>query len=83
MAIIKKDGIRIKVDDNIKLESISEELGIPLGCYIGKCGICKIEIVSGMENLTFLTPEEKKMNLEKNERLTCMCKIKNGEIKIK
>ena len=53
------------------------EMPIKFGCRQGNCGVCAIEIVSGMENLTRRTPEEtatiNKKKLSDRHRLGCQC----------
>ena len=60
-----------------------ERVGVPLGCRIGVCNVCKIKIVSGSENLTEITQNEIDSALEEDERLACQCKVIKGEVKIK
>ncbi len=50
---------------------------------IGQCGLCKVEIVEGMENLSPRTAfEEKKLkNKPDNWRLACQTVV-NGAIKV-
>ncbi|UJR53379.1 2Fe-2S iron-sulfur cluster-binding protein [Dickeya zeae] len=50
------------------------------GCKTGNCGICRIKILSGMENITSRTSKEKRLfkalEIEDNDiRLACQCKI--------
>tara|TARA_Y100000034_G_scaffold116139_1_gene154095 strand:- start:108 stop:368 length:261 start_codon:yes stop_codon:yes gene_type:complete len=83
MAKIKTDDKEIEVKDGDSIKDVCEELGVIVACGNGSCGICKVEVEEGMENLNKLTNEEKEFGLEKNERLACQCKIKSGEVKIK
>jgi len=83
MAKIKMDEREVKIKDGNLIGNASEELGVIIACSDGTCGVCKIEVVEGMENLNEVNEAEKEMGVEGNERLTCQCKIKSGEIKIK
>ena len=52
----------------------------------GRCTSCKMIVVQGMENMTEITPAEKKYGLERllntNERLACQVRIK-GNVMVK
>jgi len=63
----------------------AEELGVPFGCTDGRCGSCRVEVISGMENLSDRTQNELDMGLDESEnfRLVCQCKIKDGTVKIR
>jgi len=41
-----------------------------------------LHVVEGKENLSELTEEEKDLGRDKEHRLACQCKIKEGEVKI-
>lgn len=50
------------------------------GCKTGNCGICRVKIISGAENITRQTPKEKRLfkslNIEDPAiRLACQCLI--------
>lgn len=83
MAKLKIDDKEIPVKDGESIVEECEELGVPFSCHAGSCGICKIEIVEGAENLSELTDAEIEMGMDKKNRLACQCKIKKGEVKIK
>ncbi len=67
---------------------------LPTGCLAGSCGICKIEVTKGLENLSMasaveqntleaLHDEDSDKKLEgKNIRLACRAKV-NGDITIR
>tara|TARA_Y100000034_G_C6850565_1_gene385854 strand:+ start:197 stop:460 length:264 start_codon:yes stop_codon:yes gene_type:complete len=84
MAKIKTDEKEVEIEDNSEIKEICEdELETLIACSDGTCGVCKIEVLEGMENLNDINEKEKEMGCEGNERLACQCKIKSGEIKIK
>jgi ferredoxin len=83
MATIELDGNKETVEENSQIRDACEELGVPFGCRYGICGTCKIDIIEGEENLQELTQEEIDMDRDKNHRLACQAKIKQGSVKIK
>jgi len=54
---------------------------VPFSCRIGTCGICKIEVLEGLENLSKKTKDEKLFTAKNNERLACQVEV-CGEVKI-
>lgn len=52
----------------------------------GRCTTCKMIVVSGMENLSPITPAEKNYRhlgaLKLNERLACQCRV-SGDVLIR
>jgi len=72
----------IEVADGESIKDACEKLGVPFGCNTGLCGTCMIDIVSGEENLSDLTEEEKILERDKKHRLACQCKIESGEVGI-
>lgn len=68
-----------------RIHSLYPELPLRFGCRRGECGVCALYISKGMENLTKLTPEEKKTlarkELPQNCRLGCQCAL-NGDVTI-
>jgi len=77
-----KTNESLEVEDNGKIQEASEKLGVPFQCTNGICGTCMIDVVEGKENLSELTEEEKDLGRDKEHRLACQCKIKEGEVKI-
>lgn len=75
----------IELPDGSKLAEPCEEAGVPFACTEGVCGTCVIEIVSGHENLSSPTQEEKDFLGEdtRGERLACQCLLKQGQVIIK
>ena len=63
----------------------AEELGVAFGCTDGRCGSCRVEVVSGMDNLSERTQNEMDMGLSSDEphRLVCQCKISSGVVKVR
>ena len=70
----------VKAGENIR--DACEELGVPFSCKNGTCGTCMIDVVSGKENLTELTEAENDLERDREHRLACQCRIKNGDITI-
>ena len=58
------------------------ELGVLFGCHSGVCGKCATTVLSGMNNLSEPTAEEKAMDLEPARRLMCQCRITKGTVKL-
>ena len=71
-----------EIPENSEIRDSCEELGVPFNCKHGNCGTCMIDIISGQENLSELTEQEKDLKRDREHRLACQCKIKKGEIKI-
>ncbi len=72
----------IEIADGEKIVDAIEEAGVPIGCSNGVCGTCEIDVVSGMENLSEITDEEKDLGMEGTKRLGCQCSISGGSVKI-
>lgn len=68
-------------DKEIELFRVSKQLKLPIlfGCRIGACGVCCIEVVSGLENCSPKTEEEEYFTSNPNERLACQCSI-SGDV---
>ena len=58
------------------------DLGVLFGCHRGVCGKCATNVLSGMNNLSAPTEEEKTMGLEPGRRLMCQCHIVKGTVKL-
>jgi len=77
-----------EVEDGARLIDICDELEVSLsfGCTEGTCGVCELTVVSGMENLSRLTEEEKDYllpeDLENGMRLGCQVKVRKGDVVI-
>lgn len=83
MAKITQGDKEMLVTDGDSIMQACDSLGVPFSCHVGTCGVCKIEIIKGKENLSELTEEEKELGMDEDNRLACQCKIKKGEVKIK
>lgn len=81
--IVREDGQEREVKDGELIKDSLEEMGVLIACADGSCGVCKVEILEGMENLNEINEKEKEMGCEGNERLGCQCKVKKGEVKLK
>ena len=77
-----------EVEDGARLIDICDELEVSLsfGCTEGTCGVCELTVLSGMENLSRLTEEEKDYllpeDLENGMRLGCQVKVRKGDVVI-
>jgi ferredoxin len=58
------------------------ELGVLFGCHSGVCGKCATTVLSGLNNLSAPSEEEKAMDLDPSRRLMCQCVIKKGTVKL-
>ena len=76
-------GKSVEVPEGEPFTDAAETVGVPFSCRHGVCGTCMIEVVEGMKNLAPRSQPEEAMGLEGNTRLTCQCRIKNGEVKFK
>ncbi|MBU9844036.1 2Fe-2S iron-sulfur cluster-binding protein [Rahnella woolbedingensis] len=50
------------------------------GCKTGNCGLCRVKVLSGIENITSITTKERRLfkvlEIEDPDiRLACQCKI--------
>ncbi|MEK6897906.1 MAG: 2Fe-2S iron-sulfur cluster-binding protein [Nanoarchaeota archaeon] len=80
--INNKTGEAKEVQNNEKIKTAAEEMGVLFGCEDGICGTCMIDVVKGEENLSELTQAEKDLERDKKHRLACQCKIKKGDVRI-
>jgi ferredoxin len=83
MGKIKSDGKAVDVKDGEPIIEACEELGVPIGCGVGVCGVCEIQVQEGADNLSDITEEEQNLGMTKTRRLACQCKLKKGDVKIK
>ena len=74
----------VEIADGSSIRDICEKEGVPMGCSEGVCGMCVIEVLEGMENLSDpTTPEKDFFGEVASERLACQCKIKSGTVKVR
>ena len=83
MAKLIINDVSYELDDGAPIAEICENAGIPFNCNTGVCGSCQVEVLEGAENLSPLTEEEKDLGLDAHQRLTCLCSIQQGTVKIK
>jgi len=67
--------------DGASMEAAAD-LGVLFGCHSGVCGKCATNVVSGLNNLSAPTDEERAKNLEPGRRLMCQCRILKGTVKL-
>ena len=86
---LKMDNITKDVKPGTGLMAFCEEVGssIAFGCGTGVCGVCLVQVVSGMENLSKPTEQEseslKMLGAKKGQRLACQITIQGpGEVVI-
>jgi ferredoxin len=82
------EDLEVEVDEGIALVDVAAEVDcdITFGCKSGSCGTCRVRVVSGMDNLSAASTEEKDFldgfGAHPDERLGCQLKI-NGDCKIR
>lgn len=94
----KPNKYQVSSDETIFEGLLKNDYELPHGCLSGGCGACRIEILSGQENLIepvgaeemTLVPLKDNMARiygdevkNKTYRLACQAKIKSGEVRIK
>ena len=86
--IFKPDKIIHEMQDGSPLIDVCDEIDVSLsfGCTEGTCGVCELTVVTGKENLSKITDEEKEYllpeDLEAGMRLGCQLKIRKGSVSI-
>ena len=74
----------VELPDGSNIQDACAKEGVPIPCSEGICGMCVIEILEGMENLSEYTDAEKDfLGDMENERLACQVKIQSGTVKLK
>ncbi len=82
MAKLVIDEVEYDLKDGAQIDELCEDAGIPFSCNSGVCGTCQIEILEGAENLNELNEEEDDLGMDRNNRLSCQCKILQGTVKV-
>ncbi|MBP9855039.1 MAG: (2Fe-2S)-binding protein [Candidatus Omnitrophica bacterium] len=82
MAKLIIDGVEHEIPDGNKIDEVCENEGIPFSCNSGVCGTCQIEIQEGQANLNELNDEENVLGMDRNNRLSCQCRIMGGVVKV-
>jgi len=83
----KSDGKTVEVPAGTPLTQVAEDNGasIPFSCKAGVCVSCLVNIVSGMENLSPPTENEKAtlegFGAKPNQRLACQVTV-NGDCEV-
>ncbi len=83
MAKLIIDGIEHELPDGSSIAEICEKSGIPFSCNSGVCGTCQVEVLEGPGNLDELNQEENDLGMDRNNRLSCQCRIVSGAVRIK
>ena len=83
MARIKCGEKSVEIADGNPVSKAARELGIILGCHDGICGLCKIDIMEGHDNLSRLSGSEEVWGMDHDRRLACQCRVRQGDIRIR
>lgn len=79
-------GISTEIDETVTLREAAHAMGVDVHdrCGgMGACCNCVVTVVSGMENICPKTIiEEAVFYLDKNDRLSCQCRIQ-GDVVVK
>ena len=82
MAKLIIDGVEHEIADGSLIDDLCESSGIPFSCNSGVCGTCQIEILEGADNLNELNEEEEDLGMDRNNRLSCQCRIMQGTVNV-
>jgi ferredoxin len=83
MAIVKSGDKVFAIGNGCSMKDAGETLDIVYGCHVGCCGICRVKVIKGAENLSKKSTAEGYYPLKEDERLSCQCKVLQGEVEIK
>lgn len=84
MAQVVVNGKKQEVVDGTPLVEVAkQQLGIPINCSDGMCGVCYVQVESGQQNLTEPTEAEQFFGLRGKDRLACQCTVRSGVVKLK
>eukprot|EP00275_Glaucocystis_incrassata_P001881 EC124218.1.p1 GENE.EC124218.1~~EC124218.1.p1 ORF type:complete len:160 (+),score=10.41 EC124218.1:114-593(+) len=83
LSVKKDENLRFALQQNkVDLYTLKGKL-TNCGGY-GKCGTCVVEVFAGMDNLSPLTPDEKRILKEKSKTLGLACQaVLRGPVSIK
>ena len=82
MAKLFIDDQEFDIPDGEQIADTAEGAGIPFSCNSGVCGTCQIEVLEGAELLNDLNQEELDLGMDRNNRLSCQCRILSGTVKV-
>ncbi len=75
MAKIVLDGQELEVKLHEPINEPCEQMGVAFGCQDGVCQVCRVDVLSGEEHLSELSPAEKEAGLDKKTRLCCQVRL--------
>ncbi len=84
--LFKPDNAVHEFEDGMPLIDCCEDVDTSLsfGCTEGTCGVCELTVLSGMENLSKVSDEEREYlyeeDIENGMRLGCQLKVKRGDV---
>jgi ferredoxin len=81
--LLTSGGKSAEIENGKGIKEAAREFDVPFGCENGVCGTCQVQIMEGAENLSELNEQEIDMGLDKDNRLCCQAKIRQGIVKIK
>jgi ferredoxin len=87
VTFVDEGNKEVEASENEPLESVCKRAGskVIFGCEAGVCGTCLVNVLSGMENLSAPTDQEKDslvmFSAREKQRLACQCNVK-GDVKI-
>ncbi len=82
MAKLIIDQEEFEIEDGARIDETCENAGVPFSCNTGVCGTCQVEVLEGAENLNELNDEEKELGMDRDNRLSCQCRILHGTVRI-
>ena len=81
------DNVSHEVEDGVKLIDACdqfEDISLGFGCTEGTCGVCELTVVSGRENCSRPTENERDYlypeDIDEGMRLGCQMRIQSGEV---
>lgn len=84
---IEVDGRTFSLAPGESLQALADDFDVPIsfGCFSGRCGFCKVEVLEGAEHLGEWNDLERLL-LEgsdfEDHRLACQCRP-NGPVRLK